>query len=49
MRIYDSALKQNQVDAIYNNGEPIVEKILFDGKSAFEPIHHWVIETEENE
>ncbi|MGB1204076.1 MAG: LamG-like jellyroll fold domain-containing protein [Chitinophagales bacterium] len=49
MRIYNTTLKQKHVDAIYNDGEPNLEKILFDGKQAFEPIHHWVIEAEETE
>ena len=48
MRIYDSVLAQEQIDAIYNDGTPNVEKVLFDGTNAFEPIHHWVIEEEEN-
>ena len=44
-RIYDFVLSQNQINAIFHNGEICTEKKLSDGQQDFEPITHFIIQT----
>lgn len=42
-RIYDFTLSQNQINAIFNNGEMQMESKLYDGKKPFQPIGHFTV------
>jgi hypothetical protein len=43
-RIYDFALSQSQINAIFNAGEIQMESILFDGEKNFRPVSYFTVE-----